>query len=100
MPTILWIVKKNITRPATNRNTERVPRNRYECLCMWSLGVHGIWGCSINVDVAIRAVVRLSPKLISHVTLTMMIEAVGAGDNSLRLSSINDSTIGMKTPFF
>ena len=82
MPTILWIVKKNITRPARNKNTERVQRNRYERLCMWSLGVLGTWRnsvCSINVDVANRVDVMLSTRLMSHITLTMIIEAAGSG---------------------
>lgn len=83
MPTILCTMKKNITRPVRKKNIERMPRNKYERLCMWSPGVLGTWGnwlCSINVDIANRVDVMLSARLISHITLTMIIDAEGGGE--------------------
>ena len=85
MPTILWIMKKNITRPARNKNTESVQRNKYEWLSIRSLDVLGTWvypcvHCSINVDVANRVNVMLSTRLISHKTLTMVMEAAGGDE--------------------
>lgn len=85
MPTILSIVKKNITRPVRNKNTESVQRNKYERPCS---GVLGTWGnrmhpdvhCSINFDVANMVNVMLSTRLITHNTLTMIMEAAGGGE--------------------
>ena len=103
MATVLWIGKKNITRPMLNRNTERwrsvgavstawcmaylrVPRNKYERTRARLLGRLGIWGSwrylltHCCVIVANRADVVLSIRLSSHKQFTQIMDALGEDD--------------------
>jgi hypothetical protein len=88
MLTILWIVKKpEITRPARIKNTKRVqmdtrihsvtpsPEDAERPHAQPFISVH----CN-NIDVANKVDAVLSTRLISHIALTMIIEAAGGGE--------------------